>query len=59
MEAVKCMQPDHLAYFLSKGGHEVLSYDPNIIVTLADRVYVFVLNLRFGVWCIMDLSVAT
>ncbi len=59
MELLQCMQPDHLAYFLAKGDHKVLSYDPNIIVTLADRVYVFVLSLRFGVWCNVDISVAT
>ncbi len=59
MEVRQCMTPDYLAYFLAKGRHEVLSYDPNIITTIADRVYVFMLDTRYMLWCEVIISTAT
>ncbi len=59
MESLPCMSYDFLAYFLAKGDHVVLSFDPNVITTIADKVYVFMLDTRFMLWCSVDISTST
>ncbi len=59
MELLACVTPDQLGELLKSAGHKVLSYDPNTITTLADSVYVFVLHIKSGLWCLVDTSTAT
>ncbi len=59
MEILTCMSPEELVEMLKAGNHSVLAYDPNMIVTLADKVYVFLLNAQSMLWCHVDNSVSS